>query len=995
MAITKIGTPELFDFSATNTALQLPTGDTASRPSAPSAGQWRFNSEKKYVEYWDGGSPGAWRQIDTEVLPNPDDFPSQNFNVSTYFGTDASHKIDAKFNEAANFNGTSSRITSAPISGLSNASVSLWLKSSNSSSSESRGIIELNGDTSSNGYAGTLSVLYTYSNGEILVRSGNASSSETNILTHTDTSLRNGNWNNLVVTRDESAGVTTLYINGSEVDQETVASTSTVGGGTFIGDRATGSAGNYNWDGAIDQVRIFNTALSLAQAEDCYTDETTTTAATLNFPAGAGCVAAYQLDGDASDISGTYGGVETDIGYTGLKFQPDLVWIKRRVSGSESHALYDSIRGINKQLSSDTSAAEATNTAPFEGFTSFDTNGFTVDNNGATNRDPNSYVSWAFKGGGAPTATNSEAAGNTPTPDSVLIDGVSSTAALAGATPATNISANTGAGFSIVKYTGPASNSTIAHGLGVAPSMIIQKPTGSGSWYVYFAPGVIDATSNYYYMVLNSDGTKGTTSSAAPTTTTFNVAGSGAHIAYCFADIPGYQKVGSYTGTNSTSGPIVYTTDDGTATGTGGFEPAFLLIKGTQSTTQWLMIDNKRSTSNPRNKALFANLADAEGTNNSIDFFTNGFQPITTDGDSNRAENYIYLAIAADKDTSVPTLANSFSPTIYTSNSGNPLNIYIPFAPDFSWLKNRDSSSWDHLLMDTVRGFTGSNTNILSSNNTNSTFDRNSITSFNPNGISIGTYGGSNDASNSIISWNWKAGGLPTINSDGTRTSIVSANAAAGFSIVKWTGDGAAATIGHGLGGAPGLIIVKKLTGTSDWPVYSSGLTSAAYRMLLNDTGVENTTNDEWNSTDPTTVSPFVFSVGNGGNVSDNGQSFIGYCFADIAGYQKVGTYTGAVSGSTPGTVISTSVNGDSGFLPRFVMVKVIDFNNEDWHIYDSTRGGGNSTAKDLLPNKSSAETDFSTRTVNFVNNGFYWSFNNGDPAINNSPLTYIFLAIA
>ena len=87
----------------------MPTGDTASRPSAPSAGEWRFNSEKKYVEYWDGGSPGAWRQIDTEVLPaTPDDFPSQNFNVSTYcWNWMLVTTIDAKFNEAANFNGSS------------------------------------------------------------------------------------------------------------------------------------------------------------------------------------------------------------------------------------------------------------------------------------------------------------------------------------------------------------------------------------------------------------------------------------------------------------------------------------------------------------------------------------------------------------------------------------------------------------------------------------------------------------------------------------------------------------------------------------------------------------------------------------------------------------------------------------------------------------------------------------------------------------------------
>ena len=110
MATTKITTPELFDFSDLNTALQLPSGDTASRPTSPSGGEWRFNSELKYVEYYDS-STAKWYQIDTEALPLPSDFPSQNFNVSTYFGTGAAQTIDAKFNEAANFNGTDSLIT--------------------------------------------------------------------------------------------------------------------------------------------------------------------------------------------------------------------------------------------------------------------------------------------------------------------------------------------------------------------------------------------------------------------------------------------------------------------------------------------------------------------------------------------------------------------------------------------------------------------------------------------------------------------------------------------------------------------------------------------------------------------------------------------------------------------------------------------------------------------------------------------------------------------
>ena len=129
MAITKIGTPELFDFSSLNTALQLPTGNTASRPSGPSTGEWRFNTDLKYVEYWDST---AWRQIDTESIPILPEFPAQNFKINTYFGTGAAQTIDAKFNEAANFNGTDSLITldnslDATL-GVNNFSYSFWIK---------------------------------------------------------------------------------------------------------------------------------------------------------------------------------------------------------------------------------------------------------------------------------------------------------------------------------------------------------------------------------------------------------------------------------------------------------------------------------------------------------------------------------------------------------------------------------------------------------------------------------------------------------------------------------------------------------------------------------------------------------------------------------------------------------------------------------------------------------------------------------------------------
>jgi hypothetical protein len=974
MATTKITTPELFDFSATNTALQLPTGTTAQRPTSPSAGEWRFNTTEKYVEFWDGG---AWRQIDTEELPNPDDFPSQNFNVNTYFGTDASHKIDAKFNEAANFNGSSSAII-IQDGGIGNNgtarvsfSVSIWV---NTEATSASAIIS--------DYDGVDYSFYLQMNANGTLNIGNYMDGVGSFTSGTAT-INDGNWHNLVLINNTSDNTQKLFVDGNSTPDinHTLTSGTKNAVAIQVGYYATG--GNF-LKGKLDQIRFFNAPIISSDITALYSNETTTTAATLNFPVGAGCVAAYQLDGDASDVGGTYGGVTTDIGYTGLRFQPDFVWVKRRVSGSESHALYDSIRGINKQLSSDNSLAEATNTAPYEGFTSFDTNGFTVDNNGATNRAPNSYVAWAFKGGGAPTATNSAGAGNVPTAGSVKIDGANSTTALAGATPATNISANTGAGFSIVKYTGPASNSTIGHGLGVTPSMIIQKPTGSGNWYVYFAPGVIDATSTYYYMVLDSDASKGTTGSAAPTTTTFNAAGSGAHIAYCFADIAGYQKIGNYTGTGA-SGNFIET----------GFEPAFVLAKPSSSTGSWLIMDNKRGA----DSQLYPNLSSTEYNDSDNYFYSNGFEMKSNGNWNTSGVTYIYLAIAADKDSSVPTQANSFSPTLYTGNGGTQ-NIYTPFAPDFTWIKQRTGSNANHLVFDTIRGAFMQ----IMPNTTNGTVDRSSadkgVTSFNSNGFTVkdtsagdyeinGPNGGTYSGNGTYVSWCWKAGGLPTINSDGDNTSIVSANQAAGFSIIRYKGNGNNdSSVGHGLNSPPEMFIYKRTSSTGSWNIIHKDVNN--YQAYLEFTS--GTTNNDSSMQSPTN-SVIRFNT-NSPSYNGSGQDWLIYAFHSVSGYQKIGSYQGNAAASSGTTQpIYTTDNGLSGgangFTPSFLLIKSTTLAGQEWNMIDSARGRREELFADLPNPEQTNSNDNGVKS--FDTNGF--TLGDGT-SYNRSGETYIYLAI-
>jgi len=979
MAITKIGTPELFDFSATNTALQLPTGDTASRPSAPSAGQWRFNTTVKYVEYWDGG---AWRQIDTEALPLPADFNEQNFNVNTYFGTGAAQTIDAKFNEAANFNGSSSLITlpdSSVISQQNNFTISFWVKP--------------------NGFVsfGTVLTLYSdYRNYVDIRTNGILGFDATGSQVDTpSSSITDGVWQHIAITKSSTAG-TVIYVNANAVATDASDTgnatdfTSNSYPNTMGAYKLTGSASDF-FPGSLDQVRIFNTALPATGTASVATlyAETTTTAATLNFPAGAGCTAAYQLDGDASDLSGNYNGATTDIGFTGLQFQPDLVWIKTR-SAVEFHALYDSVRGI-ANLTSNSSNAQGTNTTML---TSLNTNGFSLGTDAPQHVNVNgrTYVAWCFKGGGAPTTDNVAGVGNVPTSGSVKVDAADSTAALTGTIVAKKISANTNSGFSIVQYDGTGTAGTIDHLLGVVPNLVIVKRTDdTGNWIV----GSIEIDSNSWQKILQLDLTEATYSgfnNTPPTSSVFSLGsnnpvnnGSGNYIAYCFANKNGYQRVGTYTGNNSEYGPMVYTTSDGTATGTDGFEPAFVLIKKTGSGF-WVMLDNKRNTVNPRNSVVYANATNAESTAQATNFYSNGFQPVTTDSDVNAAANYIYLAIGSNP-APTPTLANSLKTVAYTGDSVNGRSVNdVGFLPQFTWIKNLGNNlagpSESHVWIDQLRyptNIINSNEAIAQYNNTSSSYQ-----SFIGNGFTLGNDGQVNSSGANYISYSWKGASIPTINNAGTITSVTSVNDAAGFSIVAYKGTGANATVGHGLQTAPQLILFKAAGASVNWVTYNVHSTATKY-MSLNLTFGDYSSAIEFQDTEPTGGANGVITLGSSGNPNNATYPMVAYCFHDILGYQKVGTYNGT----------GASLNQiNVGFAPSVVIFKCTSNDGTGWRIFDTTRGTDSSLT---INNSNSQYVDTAGNYVDFTSSGF--EFNNTgytqqNPDLNGSSRTYIYLAI-
>jgi len=307
----------------------------------------------------------------------------------------------------------------------------------------------------------------------------------------------------------------------------------------------------------------------------------------------------------------------------GVSMQPDFLWVKYR-NGTQNHYLQNSVAGVTNYLSSNSSDAE--NQYSYVGVsavTAFTSSGFTLgaDAIGMANTSSLAYVAWQWKAGGT---------------------AVSNTAG----TITSQVSANTTAGFSVVTYTGTGVAATIGHGLGVAPSLIFVKRRtgGTGNWIVYSSA----AGGSAYYLLLNTTDARQTAgglfNSTDATSTVFSVgtptdlnASASTYVAYCFAAVAGYSAFGSYTGNGSADGPFVYT----------GFRPRWILIKRTDTTSNWRILDTSRNTSNVENLELYPSLSNAEGTFSALDGLSNGFKTITNDSNYNASGGtYIYACFA-------------------------------------------------------------------------------------------------------------------------------------------------------------------------------------------------------------------------------------------------------------------------------------------------------------------------------------------------------------
>ena len=328
--------------------------------------------------------------------------------------------------------------------------------------------------------------------------------------------------------------------------------------------------------------------------------------------------------------TGNYSGGGGTTAITGVGFAPGLMWEKKR-NGTSIHSWLDQVRGNGKQLQSESTGAETTTSQ----YASIDSDGFTV-NNSADYGTSSNLVSWHWKANGA-GSSNSD-----------------------GSTTAT-VSANTTAGFSIVSWTGTGSATTLGHGLGTTPQVILVKNRSEVYGWQMYHPGL--GGNNKYISINSSDAVATDTASwnnTAPTSSVFSVGASDANnkntnniIAYCYAEKKGYSKFGSYEGNGNANGTFIYT----------GFKPSFVLIKNiTDAGELWEMFDNKRIGYNPKNHRLYASTNDAEDTSaERLDLLSNGFKIRTTGSHVNESgDTMIYMAFAENPivgSNNIPTTA--------------------------------------------------------------------------------------------------------------------------------------------------------------------------------------------------------------------------------------------------------------------------------------------------------------------------------------------------
>jgi hypothetical protein len=605
-----------------------------------------------------------------------------------------------------------------------------------------------------------------------------------------------------------------------------------------------------------------------------------------------------------------------------------MVWIKDRTE-AYPHSLIDTERGNTKRLESDSTAAQS-DTGTY-GLLAFNTDGFELGTGGGAmwGRDSgnNKVATWTFR--------------------------------------------KAEKFFDVVTYTGDNNtNRAVPHSLGSVPAVIIIKSTSSATastenWSVYHS-SVWD-TSDYNSLRLNStaaaNGWNAFYGVSEPTSDNFYVRSNGAnttgetYVAYLFAsDAGGFGDDGDENIIKCGS----FTTDaSGSVSVNLGFEPQWLLVKNSQTTENWVLLDNMRGWSFSSQQRLFPNLSNAEQslTGNYGTPTANGFDFVNGLGNSN---DYIYIAIRRPMKTP-ESGTEVFSPVAYSGNSTAGRSITSGFPLDAVFTKGRNAAI-EPILYSRLQG--SARKLLTYSTAAEASSSTNVITSFDQDGMTVGTDIDINNSSYTYIDYFFK-------------------RAPGFFDVVAYTGTGSARTIEHNLGVAPELMLVKCRNAVAFWPVYLAPLGVTKYMSLAQVNGAATDTGGAyWNNTTPTSS---VFSLGTGGPASNSsGNTYVSYLFATLAGVSKVGSYTGT----------GADLNVDCGFSAgaRFILIKRTD-STGDWYVWDSARGIVAGNDPYLLLNSTAAEVT-STDYIDPLSSGFTVT-SSAPAALNASGGNYIFLAIA
>ena len=327
-----------------------------------------------------------------------------------------------------------------------------------------------------------------------------------------------------------------------------------------------------------------------------------------------------------------------------------------------------------------------------------------------------------------------------------------------------------------------------------------------------------------------------------------------------------------------------------------------------------------------------------------------------------------------------------FQVETYTGNSTSPRSVTLSgnsdMKPDWTWIKTR-SGPYYHYLFDSSRYSGSSYYRLVSSENFAEHVDTVSqLTAFTTDGFTLtgsGSMANVNWNTQNYVAWNWKANGGTTVsNTDGNITSTVQANTTAGFSIVTWTGnENSSASVGHGLGVTPDLVMFKNRSSAYNWVVYLGTLGQVSGNNMFAYLNLTNAAEQGAGIT-------FTSSLLNpGSGASTNASSMIAYCFNNVQGYSKFGKYVG--NGSTDGAFVYT------GFKPAWVMIKRSD-GVTNWRLFDNKRSGFNADTSQLYPNLNNAE-DSAGDQLELLSNGFKNRTVSGDQ--NGSGSNYIYMAFA